>query len=54
MINIKCPKCGSTAQISWLWGSNTPYNGKCEHDYVCRCGCEFTVVYEATKIEITN
>lgn len=51
---IKCPNCGSTAQVGWVWGSDTPYSGKFEHDYVCGCGCEFTVVYTATQTIVTK
>ena len=51
---IKCPNCGSSTQVGWVWGSDTIYSGKLEHDYVCGCGCEFTVVYKASETIITK
>ena len=50
---VKCPNCGSTAQIGWLWSDDNIYSTKRESDFkCCGCGCEFTVKYEMTATEI--
>lgn len=50
---IKCPNCGSTAQIGWLWSDDNIYSTKRESDFkCCGCGCVFTVKYEMTATEI--
>ena len=51
---IKCPNCGSTAQVGWVWGDDNIYSMVRENDFVCGCGCEFTIRYEAATIEITK
>ena len=51
---IRCPNCGSTAQVGWVWGDNDVYQETHQNDYVCGCGCKFTITFNATNIEITE
>lgn len=48
---IKCPNCGSTAQVSLMWESTDKYGAKFEREYVCGCGCLFNVLYKAVEIK---
>lgn len=44
---IKCPNCGSTAQvkvIGQVWGEKTAIR-----KYQCDCGCEFLRYYEVNE-----
>lgn len=45
---IKCPWCGSTAQITLLWTDSDNYGAKTQKEYGCKCGCEFTVTFTQT------
>lgn len=49
---IKCPNCGSTAQVGWVWSDDNIYDTERSSDYVCGCGCEFSVIYKAVDTEI--
>lgn len=47
---IKCPACGSTAQVEMVWsGCSDSRYCRIERDYACGCGCEFTVFFEAQE-----
>lgn len=52
MDRIKCPKCGSTAQVELVWDGNNHYSIKQTKEYICGCGCEFEVEFKAIKIKI--
>ena len=48
---IKCPNCGSTAQVKVLCGDNLKYIWVGSSNVVyqrlyCGCGCEFVRVFE--------
>lgn len=51
---IKCPNCGSTAPVSWLWGSTPAYKENIDSDYICGCGCEFTTTHKIAEVAITK
>ena len=54
-IFIKCPNCGSTAQVEMVWESCSDGRySRLERDYVCGCGCEFTVFFEAESFAINK
>ena len=48
---IKCPKCGSTAQVEFCESYNNNFS-TCEKSYVCGCGCEFTITFQAVDVKI--
>lgn len=51
---IKCPNCGSTAQVKCVYtGGELPTEDK-YMGYKCGCGCSFIVTYKATEIEIVK
>ena len=45
---IKCPWCGSTAQVELLWEDRDGYSTKTQREYGCKCGCEFEVTFTQT------
>lgn len=52
---IKCPQCGSTAQVEI---KGNPFV-RCQTEQlgltcVCGCGCEFNVLYNYSHTEIKN
>lgn len=52
-IHIKCPACGSTSQVEMVWGGcNDGRDSRIERDYICGCGCEFTVFFEAVEFAL--
>lgn len=51
MARIKCPNCGSTAQIERLYLDTSAETERTD-DYACGCGCVFTVVYEVVSVDI--
>ena len=40
---IKCPNCGSTAQVEMMWCDHYSRTDYHEYEYKCDCGCEFEV-----------
>lgn len=49
-MNIKCPNCGSTAQVKPIDKNvNKSYSIQIVNKYACGCGCEFKVAYEIIK-----
>ncbi len=52
MSRIKCPNCGSTAQPELVWEDRDSYGTKKIKEYICGCGCNFEVIFEATKVNI--
>lgn len=51
MARIKCPNCGSTAQIERLYLDINAETKRAD-DYTCGCGYVFTVVYEVVSVDI--
>ena len=49
---IKCPNCGSTAQVELMWHDNYSRTDYHEYEYECGCGCEFIVRFEVASVEI--
>lgn len=50
---IKCPKCGSTAQVKVVWGD--PIEEKSTYlykEYKCGCGCHFIVTFAPKDLDI--
>lgn len=48
---IKCPHCGSTAQVEVC----DHYNSRTDNpktDFICGCGCHFEVTYQVKSVEI--
>ena len=51
---IKCPNCGSTAQIELVWEDRDSYEIKKVKEYECGCGCHFEVIFRATEINVLS
>ena len=49
---IKCPNCGSSAQVELVWVDSSTYTSAHYEQYTCGCGCDFVVTFEVTKIQI--
>lgn len=49
---IKCPNCGSTAQVELMWCDHYSRTDYHEYEYKCDCGCEFEVRFEVASIRI--
>lgn len=52
MDRVKCPNCGSTAQIELVWEDRYSYSLRKTKEYICGCGCRFEVIFEAKKVNI--
>ena len=52
MDRIKCPNCGSTAQVELVWEDRSSYDTKKVKEYICGCGCHFEVIFEAKEVNI--
>jgi hypothetical protein len=51
MSRVKCPNCGSTAQVQYMGESaSSGCYDTFERDYVCGCGCEFVVEFSAINV----
>ena len=49
---IKCPNCGSTAQVRFDRVADT-FNDDCHIDiYKCGCGCVFEAIYELREVNV--
>jgi hypothetical protein len=48
---IKCPMCGSSAQVTFVWSDQDMYDTKTEREYICGCGCLFNVLFKAVEIK---
>ena len=48
---IRCPNCGSGAQVKLVWVDSDMYTTHYKQ-YTCGCGCDFVVTFEVTKIQI--
>ena len=51
-MRIKCPNCGSTAQIELVWEDRDSYSTTKTKEYICGCGCRFEVIFEAKTTNI--
>ena len=51
-MKIKCPNCGSTAQVALTWRDTDNYSTTEIREYICGCGCCFEVDFEATNTKI--
>ena len=57
---IKCPKCGSTAQVKLVYGDDLAkeifYSDLhwIFQDYECGCGCKFEVRWKKEGVYVTN
>lgn len=49
---IRCPNCGSSAQIELVWVDSDMDTSAHYKQYTCGCGCDFVVTFEATKFQI--
>ena len=47
---IKCPNCGSTAQVKSMWSNNS--NTMSNHEYICGCGCHWVDRYEFFRRDV--
>lgn len=52
MSRIKCPNCGSTAQVELVWEDRSSYDTKKVKEYVCGCGCNFEAIFTLTETKI--
>ena len=51
-MRIKCPNCGSTAQVTLTWKDADNYSTIETKEYICGCGCMFSVEFKVTKTSI--
>ena len=49
---IKCPHCGSTAQIELVWEDRDSYSTTKTKEYECGCGCHFEAIFTLTETKI--
>lgn len=49
-MTIKCPNCGSTAQVKSMWSNNS--NTMSNHEYICGCGCHWVDRYEFLRRDV--
>ena len=52
MRRIKCPNCGSTAQVEMAWKDNDNYAKVEYREYSCGCGCTFETTFTLTNTKI--
>lgn len=53
-MRIKCPSCGSTAQVELVYDDRDGYSTKRTDEYICGCGCHFEVTFEVTEVRIVK
>ena len=51
-MRIKCPNCGSTAQIELTYMDHRSYDTQKTDEYICGCGCHFEVTFEVIEIRV--
>lgn len=49
---IKCPYCGSTAQVKLVWEDRSSYDTEKIKEFECGCGCHFEAIFTLTKTKI--
>ena len=52
MSRIKCPNCGSTAQVELVWEDYDSYSAQRRNEYECGCGCRFETIFTVTETKI--
>ena len=52
MSRIKCPNCGSTAQVELMWEDYDNYDTQKINEYQCGCGCRFEAIFILTETKI--
>lgn len=52
MNRIKCPNCGSTAQVELVKEDYSIYEAKKVREYNCGCGCTFEATFTLTNTKI--
>lgn len=50
---IKCPNCGSSAQVVCEWHDKSLYH-EIKAEYSCGCGCTFEVTFEPAEPKILS
>ena len=51
---LRCPNCGSTAQLRLTWQDEEAPTRYIYKEYRCGCGTCFQVEYEVSQIKILN
>ena len=51
-MRIKCPNCGSTAQVELVWQDTDNYGTAHAYEYECGCGCTFEVTFKVTEVKV--
>lgn len=54
MSRIKCPNCGSSAQLECVYLDTDSYDTEKTDDFVCGCGCVFSVTFKVVSVDIQN
>lgn len=49
---IKCPNCGSSAQVELVWVDSEMYSNTHYKQYKCGCGCDFVITFEIADVKI--
>ena len=49
---MKCPNCGSTAQVRLVWQDESKLTRHRFEEYKCGCGCHFMITYELVNVRI--
>ena len=49
---IKCPNCGSSAQLTLLCEDRYGYDTSRQAEYECDCGCWFETTFQLTETKI--
>ena len=49
---IKCPNCGSTAQVELMWTDGESRSVTAYREYQCGCGATFEGTFELTDIKL--
>ena len=50
--HIRCPNCGSSAQIELTYMDHRSYDTQKTDEYICGCGCHFEVTFEVTEVKV--
>lgn len=51
---IKCPNCGSSAQVEMVWMDSDNYTQEHYREYACGCGCTFETIFTLTDRKILD
>ena len=49
---IRCPCCGSSAQVVLMWEDRSSYDTKKIKEFECGCGCHFEATFTLTETKI--